>query len=179
MIDKEEIKANSSRDIAEFLYKQNFRYVYKVVSLLTDDQEIVEDIVQEAFFKAFKNINQLRDSKKFRSWLTSIAVNQCRSYFRKNKREILAASYTKFGHSLSPEEQYLETEAEIGALQNLEYQDKEILLLKYHYLFSSREIADYYKISVENVNVKVFRAKERFKKNYQTFLRGGLDNAQS
>jgi RNA polymerase sigma-70 factor (ECF subfamily) len=153
--------------------------VYKVVSVLTDDQEIVEDIVQEAFFKAFKNINKLRDSNKFRSWLTAIAVNLCKSYCRKNKREVPAHSHLEYGYDLSPEERFLETEAEIGALQNLEYQDKEILLLKYYYSFSSREIANYYKISVKNVNVKIFRAKERFKRNYETFQEGGLDNVQS
>lgn len=167
MFDKESKKMNTSREIAELLYKENFRYIYKAVSVLVEDKAIVDDIVQEAFLKAFQNMNQLRDSTKFRSWLTSIAINLCKNYFTKTSKEFSVEKFYYNSSSQSSEDQFLETvtKDEIEqSLKLLDYNDREILMLKYHYGLSSKEIADYYKITVENVNVKVFRARQKFRK---------------
>lgn len=178
MLEKEPENVNCFREIAEVLYTENFRYIYKVVIVLVQDKSIVEDIVQEAFLKAYKNIDQLRDTGKFRSWLTSIAVNICRNHFAKSSKESQMEKLFENSSSLSAEDQFLEIvkkEELEQTLKNLEYNDREILILKYHYGFSSREIADYYKITVENVHVRVFRAREKFKRK---ITEGGADNVR-
>ena len=50
--------------------------------LILHDAHAAEDTVQDTFFKAYKNLNQLRAASSERAWLMSIAVNKCRDYLR-------------------------------------------------------------------------------------------------
>jgi RNA polymerase sigma-70 factor (ECF subfamily) len=60
---------------------QIFRLVFYRVNSWTDAQ----DLTQEAFLKAFKNINRLKDAEKFKPWLYSIALNLVNDFHRKRK----------------------------------------------------------------------------------------------
>ncbi len=51
----------------------------------TGDRELAADIMQQTFILVYKKLKKLRDRDKFRSWLYSIAVNQCKNYFRKSR----------------------------------------------------------------------------------------------
>jgi RNA polymerase sigma-70 factor (ECF subfamily) len=44
-----------------------------------------EDLTQEIFMQAFKNMSQLQKAEKFRAWLFSIAVNRVRDFQRKKR----------------------------------------------------------------------------------------------
>lgn len=182
MLENDCIKTDSFRETAEFLYKDNFRYIYKVVNILVEDKAITDDIVQEAFLKAFQNINQLRDINKFRSWLASIAVNLCKDYFSKTSREISVEKLFAPSGSPTPEEQVLATVPDANfekALKQLEYNEKEVLMLKYQDGYSTQEIADYYNINVQSVNARLFRARKKFKRIHETNQEGGIDIVQS
>ena len=47
--------------------------------------DVSEELAQETFLNAWRNLHQLRDLKGFRSWLYSIARNVLRNYYRQNK----------------------------------------------------------------------------------------------
>ena len=47
--------------------------------------DVSEDLAQETFLNAWKNLPQLRDLRKFRSWLCSIARNALQNYYRQKK----------------------------------------------------------------------------------------------
>ncbi|MBU1001041.1 MAG: RNA polymerase sigma factor [Proteobacteria bacterium] len=57
-------------------------------SLLRGDRALAEDLVQEAFIRAWNNRGALRDLTSFKSWLYSIALNLLRSHWRKPVREL-------------------------------------------------------------------------------------------
>ncbi|MDR1961546.1 MAG: sigma-70 family RNA polymerase sigma factor, partial [Gracilibacteraceae bacterium] len=69
-----------SKKLAEELYTENLDHLRRVVSAMEKDRARIEDIVQEAFLKAFQAFEQLRDPSKFRAWISRIAVNQCYEY---------------------------------------------------------------------------------------------------
>lgn len=49
---------------------------------------VAEDIVQDTFIKALKNINQLQDDTKIKSWLFKIAKNTYLTYVSKNIQNV-------------------------------------------------------------------------------------------
>jgi RNA polymerase sigma-70 factor (ECF subfamily) len=49
------------------------------------DRDEVEDLVQEAFFRAFRRLATWRGEASFRSWLFTIAGNLLRDQFRSRK----------------------------------------------------------------------------------------------
>lgn len=66
------------------IYSQYFNYVYKFVLALCHDSYIAEEITQETFFKALKNIDSFEGKANISSWLCQIAKN---TYFRSVKTD--------------------------------------------------------------------------------------------
>jgi len=50
---------------------------------MTGNKQDAEDILQEAFYLAFVNINKLKKMESFGAWLKKIVVNKCISFLRK------------------------------------------------------------------------------------------------
>ncbi|MBP9087552.1 MAG: sigma-70 family RNA polymerase sigma factor, partial [Kofleriaceae bacterium] len=53
----------------------------------TRDEGLAEDVAQEAFVAAWRNLDQLRETSRFRSWLCGIARNLARQAKRRAQRE--------------------------------------------------------------------------------------------
>lgn len=61
------------------------REITRVVSRLLGSQDEVEDLVQDAFFDALKQLDRLKEPSSFRGWLMRIAINKTRMAIRKRK----------------------------------------------------------------------------------------------
>ncbi|UQZ36494.1 RNA polymerase subunit sigma [Paenibacillus sp. PK3_47] len=70
----------------EQIYKQYFQDVYLFVLSLSRDKAIAEEITQETFVKAVKNINQFKGNCKISVWLCQIAKNTYFTYMDKQQR---------------------------------------------------------------------------------------------
>lgn len=71
-------------DIEE-LYNRFFKDVYLFVLAMSKDPHIAEEITQETFFKALKEIKHFHGNCSVKSWLCQIAKNLYISYTRKKK----------------------------------------------------------------------------------------------
>ena len=67
------------------LYKQYSKAMYNVAIRFLNNKMDAEDILQESFVMAFKNLNELTNDKAFGSWLKRIVINNCISHIRKNR----------------------------------------------------------------------------------------------
>ncbi|WP_255292146.1 RNA polymerase sigma factor [Bacillus pseudomycoides] len=67
----------------EEIYHAYFQDVYLYIRSLTHDENIAEEITQEAFFKALKSIESFNGTKDIRAWLFTIARNTYFSYYKK------------------------------------------------------------------------------------------------
>ncbi|GGF67592.1 RNA polymerase subunit sigma [Paenibacillus albidus] len=97
----------------EQIYEQYFQDVYLFALSLSRDQQIAEEITQETFVKAVKNIDQFKGNCKISVWLCQIAKNTYFKYMDKQKRFDLGDPQEKTrGNNLSIEQKLIDkTEA--------------------------------------------------------------------
>lgn len=70
------------------IYTEYFSEVYKFVLNLCQNSELAEEITQESFFKALKNIDRFKGNSSLNTWLCKIAKNTFYSYAKKHGRQI-------------------------------------------------------------------------------------------
>lgn len=61
----------------EALSRQHKDSVYRQMVRVCGNREDAEDVLVEALLKAYRHLNQLRDSAAFRAWLAQIAKRVC------------------------------------------------------------------------------------------------------
>lgn len=69
----------------EEIYSRFFKDVYLYVLALGRDSHLAEEITQETFFKAMKELKHFRGDCSVKSWLCQIAKNLYISHMRKKK----------------------------------------------------------------------------------------------
>ena len=74
------------QDIEE-IYQKYAGIVYKYIFCLTENENLAEEIVQETFCVAIKNINKFRGDSKISTWLCQIAKYIWYEKLRKQKKQ--------------------------------------------------------------------------------------------
>ena len=69
----------------EKVYKEYFETVKKYLFCLTHNNDIAEELTQETFYKAVKNIHTFKEDCKISVWLCKIAKNTWLDSIKKNK----------------------------------------------------------------------------------------------
>src|SRR5215469_13151453 len=69
----------------EKLVKQYDRQVFRIAQHITQNREDAEDVVQDAFLKAYEKLDQFQGNSKFYTWLVRIAVNESLMRLRKRR----------------------------------------------------------------------------------------------
>jgi RNA polymerase sigma-70 factor (ECF subfamily) len=82
----EKVKAG---DLAAFeqLMRQYDRQIFRIALHITQNREDAEDVVQDAFFKAYQKLDQFQGNSKFYTWLVRIAVNESLMRLRKRRSQ--------------------------------------------------------------------------------------------
>jgi RNA polymerase sigma-70 factor, ECF subfamily len=70
----------------EMLIQQHSQRVYLSVYRITKNREDAEDVVQEAILLAYKHMARFEGRSRFRTWFTTIAINQALLCLRKRKK---------------------------------------------------------------------------------------------
>lgn len=66
------------------LYQQYNKAMYNICLRMAGNRADAEDLLQEAFMLAFKNLHQLKVAEQFGGWLKRIVVNECIRFSKKN-----------------------------------------------------------------------------------------------
>jgi RNA polymerase sigma-70 factor (ECF subfamily) len=137
----------------------------------------LEDLVQETFIRAFRNLRSWQPNKPFSHWLKRIAVNVGRDYHRHNRSvakrytdsvsadiEAIAAPSSEPGTFSSAgctqEAQWL--------LAKLKPDDRTLLTLHYLNGMRLREIAEHLGWNISKTKVRSLRAKRKLKRILET-----------
>ena len=83
------VEAAKKGDIGAFeeLVRRYDRNVFRIAQHITQNREDAEDVVQDAFLKAYGNLAQFQGQSKFYTWLVRIAVNEALMKLRRRRPE--------------------------------------------------------------------------------------------
>ena len=70
-------------DIWKEIYQKTYRKAYAVAFQIMKNKEDAQDVLQEAYISAFKNMNSLKDKEKVGAWINQIVANRCKDWLRK------------------------------------------------------------------------------------------------
>lgn len=142
-----EIK-NGSQAAMEVLVKRHYKNIFAYIYRKVGDYHLAYDLTQETFIKMMKSIDNYKPFGKFQNWLLTIAVNQCRDYFRSshfkqkgNEQEYKDSVKDDKGNISHLLSQKVESEDVRKALQQLPEFQRETIILRYYHDLKIKEIA--------------------------------------
>lgn len=156
----------------EEIYKEYSKIVYNYLLSLTCNSELAEELMQETFYNAVKNINRFRNESSIKTWLCKIAKNKWIDYLKSNNGSdnlVLDEIEEKFLLVNSFEEEFSSKEAVIDLykkIHNLDEKTREVIYLRIRADLSFKEIG---LIMGENENwarVTFYRAKVKLKEEF-------------
>lgn len=165
-----EVMSNYSTKGFEDIYKENYIKVFTFIYNIANDRSLTEDIVQEAFIKAYYKIDTFRQEAKISVWLNKIAYNLLLDIKRKKSLKIVHSENEQFASNLRDTGKNLLKEVEQKIMSDC-VQNK-ILLMPENYRaplfldmqdFNNKEIAEILSCSLDNAKIRLFRAKKKMK----------------
>jgi RNA polymerase sigma-70 factor (ECF subfamily) len=69
------------------LVKRYDRNIFRIAQHITHNEEDAQDVVQDAFLKAYQNLEQFQGNSKFYTWLVRIAVNEALMKLRRRRTD--------------------------------------------------------------------------------------------
>ena len=158
------------------LAQNHTRYLYNVAFKYTGNRYDAEDLLQETLYTAYQKLHQLRDSRKFKSWMFTIL----RNHFLKSQRKKVPVPEDEFENGLdylsqlesvaSPQnaaavyERKVEARTIQSILDKLPEKHKTVLILYYMEDNSYQEIAELLGVPMGTVMSRLARAKQMMKK---------------
>ena len=162
--------AKGDRAAFRVLVLEHSHAMFRLAWRLTSDETAAEDIVQEAFIKAWRKIGDFRMESSFKSWLHRITVNTAMDYLRKHVRrkqfETETPEYETAEHAgTTPDTGYqidISTQTQ-AAMMDLSESERTALLLKHYEGHSINEVARIMEITTGACKQNIFRAVKKMR----------------
>ena len=139
--------------------------ILRLCYLYLSDLHLAEDALQEAFLKAYIHHADFRGGSSPKTWLTSIALNCCKSlrrgtWFRLTDRHASLDAMPDVGEFMPQPDHTVVSE--IGKLPD---KLKQVVILFYYEELKQKEIAELLHITETAVSVRLTRARAKLKNN--------------
>jgi RNA polymerase sigma-70 factor, ECF subfamily len=170
----------------EQLIQKYDRNVFRIAQHITQNREDAEDVVQDAFLKAYQNLNKFQGNSKFYTWLVRIAVNEALMRLRKRKADKTVsmdedvetedgAMPREFADwSPNPEQQYGQAELSdiLGkTIQGLPAGFRTVFVLRDVEGLSTEETAEMLGLSVPAVKSRLLRARLQLRERLNRYFK--------
>lgn len=148
--------------------------LYFMLLKMVNNKSDAEDLMIEAFGKAFKNIKQYTPNFAFSTWLFKIATNNCIDFLRKRKGATVAVDVgeqssadahgiTLRSDGMDPEEKFIhlqKSDLMKTVIQKLKPRYRRLIELRYFKDYSYEEIAYEMDLPIGTVKAQLYRARE-------------------
>jgi len=130
----------------------------RVCQVITRDADVANDAVQEAWAIAWRQLPQLREPQRLRSWLVAIAANEARQILRRQHRQVVTELPAE-----GPRDELEGSRVWTGridlrnALAHLSVDDRELLALRYVAGFDSAELSQLTGLSPSGTRARLQR----------------------
>jgi RNA polymerase sigma-70 factor (ECF subfamily) len=172
LVDDHHMKVSMDEDTKLALFEQtilpHLNAAYNLAAWLTRNKEDAEDVVQEAYLRAFRFFEGFHGGDG-KAWLLAIVRNTCQTWQRREKGNGSVVMFDEQTHSpelakTNPEGMLLK-KCDVGSLreciEELPVDYREVLILRELEEMSYQEIADVVKIPLGTVMSRLSRARER------------------
>lgn len=172
-----ELKQNNNNAFKYFV-ETNKKMVFQVCYSFLHHSEDAEDLCQEVFVEVLKNIEKFKGNSKLSTWLYRIAVNKSLNYIRdyKKKRKLFSElpEDNNIEGLVSMDEDSLKKEhieLLMKFVDSLPKKQKVALLLNKLDGIPAKEIAEILKTSISSVEISIYRARVKLKKNLLAYYK--------
>ena len=160
------------------LMREHYPFVYAIVVRIVKNSHDTEEVVQDAFFNAYRGLAQLEDTTKFKSWLAEIAQNCARNWLRKQRGDTVSIDEVNeqmLQMEDSPDERLIRQEQRElirRTMETLPRKDREIAQAFYLEGASYDELISTHGLSYNAIAFRLSRAKRQLSKRLQYLLTG-------
>ena len=146
---------------------------HNLATWLLGNEQDAEDVVQEAYLRAFKSFDGFRGSNG-RPWLLTIVRNTYYTFLKKNRAVDLTTPFDDEIHAIGHEsaspatilEHAEDAELMRNAIDKLPAEVREILILRHQEGLSYKEISDIAQLAPGTVMSRLARARAKLRKNF-------------
>jgi RNA polymerase sigma-70 factor (ECF subfamily) len=190
------VNAAKAGDVGAFeeLVRRYDRNVFRIAQHITQNREDAEDVVQDAFLKAYENLPQFQMQSKFYTWLVRIAVNEALMKLRRRRPERMVSLDEEVrteedsmpreiaDWSPNPEQQYNQAELKdiLGkTIQGLPPSFRTVFVLRDVEGLSTEETAEALNLSIPAVKSRLLRARLQLRERLNKYFKarkGGDSN---
>ena len=182
------VDAARNGDVGAFeqLVRRYDRNVFRIAQHITQNREDAEDVVQDAFLKAFQNLGQFQGQSKFYTWLVRIAVNEALMRLRRRRPERMVSldedvkteedSMPREVADWSPNPEQLYSQAELKdilskTIQGLPPGFRAVFVLRDVEALSTEETAEALNLSIPAVKSRLLRARLQLRERLNKFFK--------
>lgn len=151
----------------EEIYSKYYNSIYRYLLSITKNSHIAEEVTQETFYKALKNINKYDNKYNMFTWLCNIGKNTYYSMYKKNKRyELLDDDSIDNESDIINKIIESETNEELlKIIHNLEEPYKEVFTLRVYGNLSFKQIGNIFNKTESWARVTFYRSKIKIKES--------------
>lgn len=176
-------------DLAAFeeLVNRYERKIFRLALNITGNREDAEDVLQEAFLKAYTNLDRFQGDSRFYTWLVRIAVNEGLMKLRKRRPNVVSLDQELEAEDdllprqvedwgPNPEQRFAQIELQRildEAIAGLEPDYRIVFVLRDIEQLSSEETAQALDISVPAVKSRLLRARLKLRERLNPYFRPG------
>src|ERR1700724_1789376 len=187
------VAAAQAGDISAFetLVSRYERKIFRLAQNITQNREDAEDVMEEAFLKAYEHLSGFQGNSRFYTWLVRIAVNQALMKLRKRRpNQVSIDEEVNTGEDLipreiedwgpSPEDRYKQTEMSdilSSTIADLDPPFRIVFQLRDIEELSTEETAEALGLSVPAVKSRLLRARLQLREKLTRFFKRKGDDA--
>ncbi len=178
--DKIVLKQIKQGDVSAYSVLVN-RYrnmAFTLAASITKNNEDAEEVAQDAFVKAYKNLGSFKGKSKFSTWLYQIVYRTALSKMRIKKQQVQSIDEKTIVdvnlNDKQPDNLERSDRKKIIkiAINQLKEDESFLLILYYYQELSMEELAEATGYSVSNVKVKLHRARKNMYEQLQVLMNG-------
>ncbi|MCH7817375.1 MAG: sigma-70 family RNA polymerase sigma factor [Proteobacteria bacterium] len=167
MSDTPVLKGSNKRQRYESLVADLYQDVYRYAFWLCRRQPLAEDLVQETFLRAWRSLDSLQNDKAAKAWLFTILRRENARLYERYRPELVDIEGQSIAESDENEpDSKMDRELLHNAINRLDSDYREPLLLQVIGGFSGKEIAAILNLNNNTVMTRLFRARGKLKQEF-------------
>lgn len=170
------LNENNQRAYSELVNRHQSNLRYSMRQLSDWNEALADDLVQEAFIQAFKQLHRFRKQAKFSSWLYRIAYNTFLQHVRKKQLSTepiedqpLTAKETLIDSSANEDNQSALHQKVARLLATFQPERRSVLHLFLHRQHTQQEISDIMVIPLGTVKTHINRGRQSLQQGLQAW----------